>query len=787
MVKHVKMTSFEFLFFLQGTANMTHDKIMTGSSAGILPPNICGSFPPSSETRQPGCLVDPDVDPHVPRPPKAAWEGCEWTDWEATKRWGWSSPARWYWRAHGVAQWWRKRCAGRVPCPKKLRQSFLELEMFSICPCSFAGDFQYLAGYCFELSGMLGWYPQVQTHLGLGDRWSYRIEKDWSGFIEGFESWSEFFGFDGEHWLGWFGGNVAIPHCTNCSHFAGSTLFVPQLVGRLGGIKLGRRCPQHTFFFGRRVTICGGKTMSRRLDVVEAGDQNRKLWMPRQISKLDFSQHRVRNCKKLRKNSYVDYRIEVSEFRTPTIELFSCRMPVSKYHWWNLHKFTDRLVLQLWRLVSDCSAALRLVLLLCEFLGLQVVIQNRLQTIWEALNRPGCKLCLDRCLRIEVGSFFVGVPCAGLLMLLNVQLMSGASIPGSLMALLAFVSFSVLCAVPICFLIWILLVAGTLNRVVWTFHRALKVARQEGLTIAATFQACRGRSILQCTGVISSLTTSLMLIFVVVKGVVMTSESGDNAVGLQAGLHHSITPQCVNLLVNAASIILLSGAFRQITGKGVLRLPPLGCCRCRCRFRRCCGFRSPCKSTNLKTSEETDWDKKTRELASRGISVEELLVFYKGLGDTVMPSFQPSVHTTNDVVRLAIIPLTSSNCSSYAQLVNKGEKVLPKKMITHNWSNLFRDLLASVIADVLEEHTFEFIAGLLSDKAGVDVVEQILRVHGSLQETYWICAFAVNQHAGICGANPTGTVDPVTGLTHPTCKCSEPKFFNQDPPFECWW
>ena len=188
------------------------------------------------------------------------------------------------------------------------------------------------------------------------------------------------------------------------------------------------------------------------------------------------------------------------------------------------------------------------------------------------------------------------------------------------------------------------------------------------------------------------------------------------------------------------------------------------------------------KSTNLKTSEETDWDKKTRELANRGISVEELIVFYKGLGDTVMPSFQPSVHTTNDVVRLAIIPLTSSNCSSYAQLVNKGEKVLPKKMITHNWSNLFRDLLASVIADVLEEHTFEFIAGLLSDKAGVDVVEQILRVHGSLQETYWICAFAVNQHAGICGANPTQTVDPVTGLTHPTCKCSEPKFFNQDPP-----
>eukprot|EP00434_Breviolum_minutum_P024620 symbB.v1.2.021741.t1/scaffold1878.1/size97411/2 len=58
----------------------------------------------------------------------------------------------------------------------------------------------------------------------------------------------------------------------------------------------------------------------------------------------------------------------------------------------------------------------------------------------------------------------------------------------------------------------------------------------------------------------------------------------------------------------------------------------------------------------------------------------------------------------------------------------------------------------------------------------------MLRVHGSLQETYWICAFAVNQHAGICGANPAGTVDPVTGLAHPTCQCSEPKFFNEDPP-----
>ena len=96
--------------------------------------------------------------------------------------------------------------------------------------------------------------------------------------------------------------------------------------------------------------------------------------------------------------------------------------------------------------------------------------------------------------------------------------------------------------------------------------------------------------------------------------------------------------------------------------------------------------------------------------------------------------------------------------------------------------DVVRDLLASVISDALEEHTFEFIAELLSDRAGVQALEDMLREHGSLQKTYWICAFAVNQHVGICGANPDGTFDPVTGLTHPACKCSEPKYFNEDPP-----
>ena len=45
-----------------------------------------------------------------------------------------------------------------------------------------------------------------------------------------------------------------------------------------------------------------------------------------------------------------------------------------------------------------------------------------------------------------------------------------------------------------------------------------------------------------------------------------------------------------------------------------------------------------------------------------------------------------------------------------------------------------------------------------------------------------MCAFAVNQNAGICGGNPNGEIDPVTRIPHPTCSCKRPKFFNKDPP-----
>ena len=268
----------------------------------------------------------------------------------------------------------------------------------------------------------------------------------------------------------------------------------------------------------------------------------------------------------------------------------------------------------------------RMFLLLLELLGLEFLIANRLQSLWPALNRPGCKVWLARCLRMEVASFFLGA--------LDIFPMS--SVWSWVPSVTAFFKYQI---VPFCFLIWTLLVATTLFRVVLMFQKALELTRKQGLAVAATFQACRGRSILQCAGVIISLTTSVMLYFSWAFH------------GFDLIFSPIFVIQCINLLVNTAGITLLSGASSLITSQGTLKFPPLKCCQCPCQFTRCHGFqffKSLCRS-KLKICEENAWEKKTRELANRGISLEELLVFYKNLGDTVMQSFQTSVHTTTDV------------------------------------------------------------------------------------------------------------------------------------------
>eukprot|EP00415_Alexandrium_ostenfeldii_P000616 UN0616 len=71
--------------------------------------------------------------------------------------------------------------------------------------------------------------------------------------------------------------------------------------------------------------------------------------------------------------------------------------------------------------------------------------------------------------------------------------------------------------------------------------------------------------------------------------------------------------------------------------------------------------------------------------------------------------------------------------------------------------------------------------------------------HGVLARSYWICAFSVNQHSGICSDLGTPIMesspryarwnasrkDTVSGRVFSVCACSQPKYFNDSHPEEC--
>ena len=240
------------------------------------------------------------------------------------------------------------------------------------------------------------------------------------------------------------------------------------------------------------------------------------------------------------------------------------------------------------------------------------------------------------------------------------------------------------------------------------------------------------------------------------------------AAGLAASLTESVVDELVSrvlesggVLINTCGILIMS-KVHQLTGKASFRV-----------WRRT-------RSRQSAPSMEPAWCEKVTELAGRGITVQALLAFYKDLGRSRMAHYQPSCHTTGDVVRQAIIPATRQEKCAYATVAGFGSPAQPQKMVTHSWQNLFRDLVAAVIADAVHESSFDLVAKFLEED--ISVLDSMLQQQGALEKVYWICAFSVNQHAGICGANPKKERDSVTGDVHDTCDCDLPKIFNSTPP-----
>jgi len=228
--------------------------------------------------------------------------------------------------------------------------------------------------------------------------------------------------------------------------------------------------------------------------------------------------------------------------------------------------------------------------------------------------------------------------------------------------------------------------------------------------------------------------------------------------------------QCLDDFGNLYGALKMSGAASGALSGGMLRMQ-----RETAREGQLAQFRA-----NYKCCENGAWQQQIEELASRGFSLYALLKFYIHDLFEYMPDFDPQRHRTADVVRRAIIPKSSGKRTALATILMNEERTFPMKMVTHNWGNLFRDLVAAIVADALQEDEYELLANLL-DRDAQKVLDWVVKA-GVGHHTYWVCALSVSQHVSICHANPYFDMDPVTGVVHPVCTCGAYKFGNDTEP-----
>ena len=88
----------------------------------------------------------------------------------------------------------------------------------------------------------------------------------------------------------------------------------------------------------------------------------------------------------------------------------------------------------------------------------------------------------------------------------------------------------------------------------------------------------------------------------------------------------------------------------------------------------------------------------------------------------------------------------------------------------------FTHLLAGVLADALDAEKYDEIAQSLREHE-FGKLTKALQKKGKLDVRYWICAFSVNQHAGICATPPP---TDSTGHAITPCSCTTAKHFEGD-------
>ena len=226
--------------------------------------------------------------------------------------------------------------------------------------------------------------------------------------------------------------------------------------------------------------------------------------------------------------------------------------------------------------------------------------------------------------------------------------------------------------------------------------------------------------------------------------------------------------QACDALGNAVAVLLLSGSHRMAKVERSQR------------NQQSWKVKNTGHNRNKQTShEDVNWTRKVEELSMRGMTLRSLLHFYQDQLPS-MPDWKyvSEEHKTRDVVRRAIIPLTSrEECAFSVSAFNKDGPKRAQVMVTHNWGNLFDDLLAAVLSDALQECSFNLPAQLMKEDCAF--LQKLLAKMGRLDDTYWICAFAVNQHISICHSNPYDR-DPLTDQLHPVCCCGRTNIVDSD-------
>eukprot|EP00929_Paragymnodinium_shiwhaense_P088128 TRINITY_DN48345_c0_g1_i2.p1 TRINITY_DN48345_c0_g1~~TRINITY_DN48345_c0_g1_i2.p1 ORF type:complete len:565 (+),score=53.06 TRINITY_DN48345_c0_g1_i2:29-1696(+) len=205
----------------------------------------------------------------------------------------------------------------------------------------------------------------------------------------------------------------------------------------------------------------------------------------------------------------------------------------------------------------------------------------------------------------------------------------------------------------------------------------------------------------------------------------------------------------------------------------------------RCGNAGCCGGWERRRFSTWSSGEEA-WDDKVQELGTRGVTLRALLDFYWKLGTPdLMKHFDGERHTTADVVRQAIIPMTrdtSHGSCALATLLMNGQSVVPDKLVTHSWNNLFTNLLAAIVADALDAPVYEHVVARLLDPNERRTLIFELFLRSRLDLTYWVCAVSVNQHTVTCDKLPPECAVDTTGTPFQVCSCSTPKYMSNTEP-----